>query len=345
MLRLLRPTLITVTLAVPAASYALGLGDIHIQSALHQPLVAQIELVGVVDEELGRVSAALASDELFQKYNLERAPFIYGTKLTVGRDAQGRPVLNMRSTDKFTEPVVTLLVDLHTPSGELVREYTLFLDPAGLETNTSAGSSTSGVESTASVGSSADASPNAAVASPSTADVANHATPTSAPATAGAGSKLLGTKYTVARRDTLARIVTATGARSRTERHRMMIAIYRANPAAFQKNFNRMHTGVTLTFPTAEQLAAISVDETNREYDTQMAEWRASLHHGALVANGAPAGAGDAASSPAAPASTAANNTRDAGASGPSREALPTEHAVLTQRIASLEQSLAHIQQ
>ena len=57
MLRLLRPTLITVTLAVPAASYALGLGDIHIESALHQPLVAQIELVGVVDDELGRVSA------------------------------------------------------------------------------------------------------------------------------------------------------------------------------------------------------------------------------------------------------------------------------------------------
>ncbi len=60
-----------------------------------------------------------------------------------------------------------------------------------------------------------------------------------------------------------------------------MIAIYRANPAAFQNNFNRMHTGVTLTFPTAEQLAAISVDDTNREYDRQMAEWRASLHHGA----------------------------------------------------------------
>ena len=56
----------------------------------------------------------------------------------MGRDAQGRPVLNMRSTEKFTEPVVTLLVDLHTPGGELVREYTLFLDPAGLETNTGA---------------------------------------------------------------------------------------------------------------------------------------------------------------------------------------------------------------
>ena len=96
MLRLLRPTLITLTLGVPTASYSLGLGDIHVGSALHEPLVAQIELVGVMDDELGRLSASLASDELFQKYNLERAPFVYGTKLTIGRDAQGRPVLNMR---------------------------------------------------------------------------------------------------------------------------------------------------------------------------------------------------------------------------------------------------------
>jgi FimV-like protein len=382
MLRLMRLTLITLALAIPAGSYALGLGDIHVESALHQPLVAQIELVGVVNDELGRVSASLASDELFQKYNLERAPFIYGTKLTVGRDAQGRPVLNMRSTEKFTEPVVTLLVDMHTPNGELVREYTLFLDPAGLVTNAGSGSSTSSVESTAGVGLSAATAPNAARASdaalksdsgsaasspskaeragraastsPGTVDVADHETPTSAPASTGASYELLGTKYTIARRDTLARIVAATGARSRTDRHRMMIAIYRANPAAFQNNFNRMHTGVMLTFPTAEQLAAISVDETNREYDTQMAEWRASLHHGASATNRASAGAGDAfvshdapgsAAANAAAAVVAANNAREANGGSHGDGALPTDHAALTQRIASLEQSLAQIQQ
>src|ERR1700744_6395764 len=71
-----------------------------------------------------------------------------------------------------------------------------------------------------------------------------------------------------------------------------------------------------------------------------MAEWRDSVHHGASAADKAPAGTGDAAGT-----SVAANNTRDAGAPGPGGEATPTEHAVLTQRIASLEQSLAQIQQ
>ena len=309
MLRLLRPTLITFALAVPTASYALGLGDIHVASALHQPLIAQIELVGAVDEELGRLSASLASDELFQKYNLERAPFIFGTKLTVGRDAQGRPVLNMRSTEKFTEPVVTLLVDLHTPGGELVREYTLFLDPAGLVANTGTVSNSAAVSSAGAVSNSAVESTTpagspptdqhrgtttaAVAATPVAATVAvatpDHAGSAPAAASAHAGvtpNKLLGQTYKVARRDTLAHIATAAGARSRTEQHRLMIAIYRANPAAFQNNFSRMHTGVTLTLPTAEQLAAISVEDTNREYDRQMAEWRASLHHGAASTAG-----------------------------------------------------------
>jgi len=39
-------------------------------------------------------------------------------------------VLAIRSTESFTEPVVNFLVDLHWSKGELVRQYTLLLDPA-----------------------------------------------------------------------------------------------------------------------------------------------------------------------------------------------------------------------
>jgi pilus assembly protein FimV len=337
MLRLLRPTLITLTVAVPTASYALGLGDIHVESALHQPLIAQIELVGAVAEDLGRLSASLASDELFQKYNLERAPFIFGTKLTVGRDAQGRPVLNMRSTEKFTEPVVTLLVDLHTPGGELVREYTLFLDPAGLVANPGAVSIPTAGSNSGAGSSAGGVSNSVAAATPALAAAPDRAAPApdSAPASTGVPpNKLLGHTYKVARRDTLAHIATAAGARSRTEQHRLMISIYRANPAAFQNNFSRMHTGVTLTLPTPEQLAAISVEDTNREYDRQMAEWRASLHHGAASATSQANSPSIISAPPAAPAVPTSTN-----------ESQPTDHAVMTERIATLEHSLAAIQQ
>jgi FimV-like protein len=358
MQRLLRPTILSLGLTVPTASMALGLGDIRVDSALHQPLVAQIELVGAGDDELGRLTAAIASDDLFQRYNLERAPFIYGTTLSVGRDAQGRPVLNMRSTEKFTEPVVTLLVDLHTPHGELVREYTLFLDPAGLVDN-------------------GGALANAGAASNTDAASKNAAFSEAGAATGSAIPKSLGLTYTVSRRDTLDRIVTAAGARSRIERHRMMIAIFRNNPAAFRNNFNRMHAGVTLTFPTAEQLAAISVEQTNREYDAQMAAWHSSRSAStstqpasrstsdtstgssasgstgssvagqtAKVVDGDRREGSDAAKAAAASiASSAGMGSGKAAKAGNAAETMPTDPAALKQRIASLEQSLAQTQQ
>jgi FimV-like protein len=319
MLRTLRLTLLTLFLAVPGISLALGLGDIRVDSALHQPFVAQIELVGATAEELGGSSAAIASEETFERYGLERAPFIYGTTLVVGQDAGGRSVINLRSTEKFTEPVVNLLVDLHTPKGELIREYTVLLDPPDLlskpggsnyasatpaaaaaafsgtppavassamppaRSNMSAPpalSSTPAAESSrASASTTRVADTSRATAAKPTPTDASVATPDAvAKREASAATPDIQTSdhtYRVARRDTLERIASKAGARSGPDRHRMMIAIFRDNPAAFQGNFNKLHSGATLEIPTAAQLSAISVDDTTREYDEQMTSWRA----------------------------------------------------------------------
>jgi pilus assembly protein FimV len=345
MQRLLGLTLLTLSLTVPTASLALGLGDIHVESALHQPLVAQIELVGATNDELGRLNAVIASEEIFGHYNLERAPFIYGTTLVVGQDGQGHPVLNVRSTEKFTEPVVTFLVDLHAPNGELIREYTIFLDPPDLASKPGAVESTSAPTAASSVpvsspmpGTSpapaAAGVPAAAAAAQAVTTVAESNRTIAGPGTnADADTKLPrhpynvpGQTYTVARRDTLDHIVNVTGARSATDRHRMMIAIFRANPAAFQNNLNKLHTGVTLHFPLAEQLTAISAEDANREYDAQMAAWRVPGHRVASAASQP---------TPATPAIPA----------GPDTESQETEPAVLTLRVASLEKSLNQLKQ
>ena len=131
MLRLFGPTLLTLSL-VPSASLALGLGDIHVESALHQTLVARIDLVGTANEDLARLTAGIANDEIFHRYNLERPAFLSGTTVIVGKDGQGHAALVLRSSERFTEPVVTFLVALHSPVGEIIREYTVLLDPAGL---------------------------------------------------------------------------------------------------------------------------------------------------------------------------------------------------------------------
>ena len=45
----------------PSLSWALGLGEIHLNSALNEPMRAEIDLIGATPEELTALRAELAS--------------------------------------------------------------------------------------------------------------------------------------------------------------------------------------------------------------------------------------------------------------------------------------------
>jgi pilus assembly protein FimV len=49
--------LLVLALLSPAASYALGLGDIHLRSSLNAPLDADIDVVGATPEDLVALKA------------------------------------------------------------------------------------------------------------------------------------------------------------------------------------------------------------------------------------------------------------------------------------------------
>jgi pilus assembly protein FimV len=310
MLRSLGPTLLTPILALPSASLALGLGDIHVESALHQPLVAQIDLIGATSDDLARLNGGIASDEIFQRYGLERPSFLAGTALVVGQDKQGRPILILRSTERLTEPAVTFLVDLHSPSGELIREYTVLLDPPGLA------SEPGGLKSVPSI-------PVPAVVAERSSVIAR---PERAVTTPDSGLPLH--MHIVAPGDTLDRIAGIAGAHSNSDRHRMMIAIFRANPGAFQTNVNFLRRGATLHLPNVEQLSAISTEDANREYSAQMSAWRASNHR-----------------LPQAAAAAVTVSPNSIVSAKPDTAPDEADRSVLKQRVESLEQSLEKLRQ
>ncbi len=259
------PLLLTMALSTPGAAHALGLGDIHVDSNLNQPLRAQIDIIGATDEELNSLTAAVANQDAFQKFGAERPNFLTSAEFKVSRDAQHRPVLSVRSTEPFTEPLVNLLISMRWPNGELVREYTLLLDPVGFG---------------------ASATPVATVITPVPLVEAIQATPmvptaapTVAPAMASnevAPSAITNSAsgYTVIAKHNLHVIARRAGARSTPDLHRMMIAIFRANPNAFDGNINRMHGDALLRIPPAAEIAAISSAEAGREVRAQMATWR-----------------------------------------------------------------------
>ena len=124
--------LISALLLSPAAAMALGLGEIRLNSALNEPLSAEIDLVAATPEELGSLEANLASGEVFTRYGLDRPAFLNTLEFTVGRGQDGRSVLLVRSRDAISEPFVSFLVDVSWPRGRLLREYTVLLDPPAM---------------------------------------------------------------------------------------------------------------------------------------------------------------------------------------------------------------------
>src|ERR1700677_4954980 len=123
-------------LALPGAAQALGLGEIHLDSALNEPLAADIDIVGATAGDLGGITPSIANRENFQQFGVDRSAFLSTVAFKISRDSTGRAVLAIRSMDACTEPLLNMLVDLRWHGGELIRQYTLLLDPPGFPSAT-----------------------------------------------------------------------------------------------------------------------------------------------------------------------------------------------------------------
>jgi pilus assembly protein FimV len=286
-------------MSMPSAVRAIGLGEIRVDSALNEPLSAQIDIVGATREELVALTATVASRDVFQRYGVDRPSFLASATFKVGLDAAGHPVLNVRSADAFTDPVVSLLVDLRWGKNDVVREYSLLLDPPGYAYPRPASDIASAAPAPHVVAAPTAALPVAALPAtvpPLPAASSGRAQPaTSALETASSGRA----QIRVAAGDTLRAIARRAGASTAAQAQTLMIAIFRANPSAFEGNINRLHRGAVLTIPTTAECAAISSVEARREVRAQMTAWRldgrpAASHAASAVADTsvAPAQAG-----------------------------------------------------
>ncbi|MFM2289443.1 MAG: hypothetical protein RL684_2586, partial [Pseudomonadota bacterium] len=199
--------------------------------------------------------------------------------IRLATDAQGRPVLNLYSESAFTDPVVELIVDVRWGAGKLVRDYSLLLDPAVFRTaaRDAAPVVIAPVIAAPVVAAPVVSAPIVTAAVVTTPNVRSHATsaaPSAAPAVAQDESGA--TIYRVRPRDTLYAIVRQAGAVTEADRQRMMIALFRGNPAAFDGNINLLHRDALLTMPALASLAVMDAVQARREVAGQMSAWRHS---------------------------------------------------------------------
>ena len=339
------PLVLMMALSLPGAAHALGLGEIHVNSALNEPLAADIEILGATAEELSSLTASVANRDTFLRFRAERPAFLASATFKVSHDVKGKPLLLIRSTDAFTEPVVNLLVDLRWNNGEVIRQYSLLLDPAGFPAATQVAAA-SPVVPPASL---ALPAPAAAVTNPVAAAAAPIASPDAA-ASRAAHTTRTTTHVKIGAKATLRGIAWRVGARSDSDLKKTMLAIFRANPNAFEGNINRLRRGAVLTIPSAADISSISKEDAGREIQAQMTAWRVSpqkVHTPAASAQAMSAPAQGATPTVRAATPIAATASTDA-ADAPRAETKPggdaAEAAALNLRVQSLEKGLHDMQ-
>ncbi|ANF27647.1 FimV/HubP family polar landmark protein [Stutzerimonas stutzeri] len=237
-------------------AYALGLGEVTLKSSLNQPLVAEIELLDAKTLAPGEVVPVLASAEDFNRAGVDRQYFLTDLTFTPILRPDGKSVIRVSSTKPVREPYLNFLIEVLWPSGRLLREYTLLLDPPLYSPEIAA-----------------SVAPQLPVAAPISRPAAapQVATrPSSSPATSAASSS---DQYKVTPNDTLWEI--AERARQGGTVHQTMLAIQDLNPSAFiGNNINRMKNGQVLRLPSAEQIGSRSQAEAIQQVAQQNASWR-----------------------------------------------------------------------
>ncbi len=243
-------------IALPLAAHAAGLGKLSVNSALGQPLSAEIELFAADQAELDSLAASLASDQAFRDARVELAPVLSTLRFQIEKKPGNKAVLKVTSTRPVNDPFVDFLVELNWASGRLVREYTMLLDPPSVAVEQK-------VSPAVTAPPAAKPAPVAAMKPPAAAPK-----PVTAPAAAAPGT------VQVKRGDTLAGIARSVRPEG-VSLEQTLVGLYRENTQAFDGNMNRMRAGAKLNVPDAEKIAAITQQEAGREVRLQAADWRA----------------------------------------------------------------------
>jgi hypothetical protein len=244
-------------------SYALGVGDLQVESRLNQPLRARIEVSDVSDNEWHQLRAHLGSQQS-QDDGLSRPGLLESVTLKTVEDQNHRRFIEVRSVEPFTEPLFDLSVQIIGIDADVTRNYTVFLDPPGPNDDLMAAkgpmlASQSAVNAQApKPTASAQPATQAAAAMRRDRSMVVHAPHNNVPATATTG-----TTYTVTKADTLEKIAHRFGGTTAANRGQFMDWVFQHNPTAFYGDMNRLRAGARLALPENAAVAGAPSGDAN----------------------------------------------------------------------------------
>ena len=263
---MVRKLAMAVSLAVgtlPLSVYALGLGEIKTTSALNEKFEAEIELLSVKKGELDTLRAGLAPAEIFAQTGVERPFLLSQLKFKPMRTRDGRAVIRVTSDTPIREPFLDFFVQVAWPKGQLVREYTVLLDPPVVTRR---------------------AAPRVTAPASSAAPRAPEQRQRPSPVLSRAAAVPPGGEYgPVQSNETLWQIADALRPAGISV-HQMMIALYRANPDAFLNgDINLLKKGQVLQVPEENEIRGIGRSEAVAEFGRLSEGWIAPATTGQVA--------------------------------------------------------------
>ena len=221
---------------VTSNAQAIGLGRIVVNSALNQPLDAEISIASIESNVLESLEIRLATDSDFRRANISIEPVVKLLQFNVINGETG-PWIHLTTDGPVRTPFLHFLATIEWSGGKIIREYTALLDPPGYDTV--AGQS---------------------IALPSTTDQrVIQPGDTYEPVRSG---------------ETLMGIATSIDVDKSVTIYQRMFALMHINPEAFIRgNMNLIREGATLIIPSADMMAGISRILAREEYTRQLSDW------------------------------------------------------------------------
>lgn len=269
---------------------ALGLGEIQVRSALNQPFVAQIPLLAVPIDQLDAVRVKLADRAAFERMGIERADYL--SDLTFKVVPGSPPRIEISASRTVREPFLTLLLDVRSATGRVLREYTVFLDPpppiiAAPSVSAPVAPTVSRplpeAPTVAPPPATRPPAPTPAMAPPARAPTpAPTAAATPPPPADSSGAAAAAGRYTVKPGETLWGVATAIRPDEGVDMNQVIYALVNANPTAFDRGrFEGLMKNVTLDVPRRETMLVTPVEAAR----AGVAAWRRS---GSITARATP---------------------------------------------------------
>lgn len=283
----------------PSDAQALALGRITVQSALGEPLRAEIDVPQISSQEIESLRTTLATPEVFRASGVEFNQALAGTQLSLQRRPNGSYFLRLSGDRAITEPFVDVVVEANWEGGRIVRDFTMLLDPPGFRPqatqttqiapqvspgaaapsaaprgNSASPAAQGSTARPAPVAAARDAAP-AAPSAPTTAADTSRPSQAAAPAVPSprsasvsqqppAGSTEPKQQVTVQPGDTAGRIA-ATHRPRTVSLDQMLVAMLRGNPEAFiEGDMNRIKAGAVLALPSAGEAGAVPAAEARQ---------------------------------------------------------------------------------